>query len=882
MTNRGKFFIKLLCLIMAAVLLIAASGCGADPGNSGNSTPAKPAEETPASYNDGDFDKTPYEGLVFSRIYGNSAKKEAATSSGFIELYNSGEKPVDCTGLAVYYKSPSINSYKSYVFKDTVIGAGSFYLIKCAHSDSFDSSSEIISIDSSDDFWNVEINAGEIDLILGPASMPPAPDDLPEEFKNAVSYFRATDSYTFDTGCISALSKNKYAVRVTLTSDSGWETVDLTGSTSAKLRLILPQYSKGTAGAVKRCALNEVDFDHAPGMYGEQFYLTMKAAEGASIYYTEDGTDPRTSDTRKIYKAPLLLEDTSNMKIGQFSRAVYKEMGRSYYPPNGVTRLPGCYAFKACSEKNGEYSEVFSASYFVSPLYKEFNVTVMSVSIDTEEVIGENGFYNHYYGSENISNPRGIGVMEVFDKAGTRTGCANVELSVSGHGSSGAPMKSLKVFYKKSENESGGMEDKLYYDLFEGYSVNEKGQRITDFARLLLRNSGNDYGRTYIRDAYMQRVSRTLKLDTMAYAPALVFFNGCFWGVYNVRERYSGDYVESHHGIDKDNVALIESDYSQVHTNQNAPFVVTSGLDSDADAFNTLMEYIRSRDLSVQKNFDYVAGKLDLDSFIDMYVSRMYFNAVDWPENNIKIWRNRAGEGDPSNYDTKWHFTLLDMDFGVGFYDDLTAYDKTIWGAMYGRHCVVGTIMAQLLGNDAFREKFIYRFYELGSNILTPEYLESELDKIVAEREPFNYLQAKRWGVSDQEYANGIEVIREFVRKRQGIVLSSFLSEMKVDAAAIRSKFNNEACLTFKYAHIEKAYIDGNSIPATYYIPLNDGPVDIVVEFKVRKNYQINSVIYQDYDGNILKSLSPQEIESGTVKLYIDKAVKIIVECRKK
>ena len=224
-------------------------------------------------------------------------------------------------------------------------------------------------------------------------------------------------------------------------------------------------------------------------------------------------------------------------------------------------------------------------------------------------------------------------------------------------------MKSMKVFFKKSGNEGGGTEDKLYYDLFDGYSFNEKGQRITDFARLLLRNSGNDYGTTYIRDAFMQRAARILKADTMAYAPTLLFINGCFWGVYNARERYSGDYVESHHGIGKDNVAIIESDYSQVHTDQNAPFVLTSGLDSDPDAFNTLMEYIRSRDLSVQKNFDYVASKIDLDSFIDMYVARLYFNAIDWPENNIKIWRNRAGDGDPSNYDTKWHFTLLDTDF---------------------------------------------------------------------------------------------------------------------------------------------------------------------------------------------------------------------------
>ena len=66
----------------------------------------------------------------------------------------------------------------------------------------------------------------------------------------------------------------------------------------------------------------------------------------------------------------------------------------------------------------------------------------------------------------------------------------------------------------------------------------------------------------------MQRVTSVLNADTMATASTLVFVNGEFRGVYNMRERYSPEYVESHYGVDKNNVTVIESDYSRAYQHQ--------------------------------------------------------------------------------------------------------------------------------------------------------------------------------------------------------------------------------------------------------------------------------------------------------------------------
>ena len=38
----------------------------------------------------------------------------------------------------------------------------------------------------------------------------------------------------------------------------------------------------------------------------------------------------------------------------------------------------------------------------------------------------------------------------------------------------------------------------------------------------------------------------------------VVFLNGEYWGIYNLQERYSDNYVQEHHDINKKNVICIK------------------------------------------------------------------------------------------------------------------------------------------------------------------------------------------------------------------------------------------------------------------------------------------------------------------------------------
>lgn len=807
-------------------------------------TPTKTPTPTPVT------DITKYEDLVISKVYGHGGSTTGACEHSFIELTNTGSKSLNLGGLALYYKTGDTSEYTSFNLPSVSLGAGKSFLIRGAtcskNSVKFNTAGEVIRIEKYDAEWNITIDNKEVRLVLAPAGKSFNKSTQPAELTGKISYFVATDKYYFDTGYVDDLSKNKIAVRTAMKQDSGYFTTNLTKTTSSKLAQIAPVAMNGQAAKIIGSKLKEIQFSAPAGFYSSNFSLKLTAPSGYNtIYYTLDGSDPKTSSTRKTYGSGIALTDTSSKAFG----STYTT-GLNYVKNirSSVTKMIGGTVVKACAYNGTEYTGIYTNTYFVAPKMAGYGVTVMSVSLNTNEMFGTPGFYHNFNASSNDPNTRGAAFMEVFDPSGTRRGYSNIELSISGHGSSGTGMRSMKVFYKGAQNIEDGTESKLNYDLFDGYAVNSKGQNITEFSRLLLRNSGNDCGVSYIRDAYMQRVSRNLNIDTMAYAPVLLFVNGDFWGVYNARERYSGDYIESHYGIDKDNVALIESDYSQVHTNQNAPFVVSSGLDNDADDFNALVDYIKSHNMQVASSYTYVTSRLDIYSFMDMYVSRLYFSARDWPENNIKVWRNRSDK-DPSGFDNKWHFTLLDMDMGISFFTDAnnTTENSNFFGWIDVTSCVIGNIMHALIKNGSFKKQFLARFYEVLNEIYVPAEMEAELDKIVAERAPILALQTQRWGASTSTYNTSVSNMRKFVNNRYRYAIQYLCSYFGITEAYLKSISGNYVSASFSEVRLN-VKIDGETITNSF-VKKFDKSITLRVEVTPKEGFELIATLFTDANG---------------------------------
>ncbi len=731
-------------------------------------------------------------GLLIAAVHGTGKKgAEAVVDHGFVLLRNSTVEAASLKGLALYYKTEGEDPYVTFVFPDdATVPAGGTYLVRANAPADTAEANIIMRISHRDADWDVHIDNKEVRLLLAPAGLALDPAEDITARSDALSVFYASVTPHKSVYAVDDLTRNKIAVRTADKTYSGYHLVNLTRATTEGLEALCPTTSAGMTNEVVTSRLSEVIFSHAAGIYPTAFDLTLYAPEGYTIYYTTDGSDPSQArnTARKKYTGEIRMKDTSAVRWGPLTEQWW------YWP--GTDRQIGGTVIKACAIKGSTKTPVYTNTYFVTGDLAAYGVTVMSISLPADQFLG-NGFYERYQTSGDITatRPRGTGILEVFDPAGNRVGNSRVEMAVSGNGSSGAGMKSIRVYYKSKNNQDAGLQSDLHYDLFNGLARDAEGEVITSFSRLLLRNSGNDCGHSYIRDAYMQRACADLKADTMASASTLVFVNGEFWGVYNARERYSPEYIASHYGINKDNVAILESDYAALVYGKDpgAPYIIATGIAGDERDFNDLADYIRTHDMADPAHYAYACERLDLDSLMDLWIARLYFNARDWPENNMKVWRNRNPE-DPSGFDTKWHFALLDMDMGFSYFP---TYDENDTGEtanyfhdFFNPDTVFGDMTLHLLENSEFRDRFLGRFYTILCEVLTAERLSPILEDFIAERTPLMPLQEGRWlenGASVRVFEGDCADMRSFVANRNEYALRYLMERFGVTEEELKT-----------------------------------------------------------------------------------------------
>ncbi|MBK7500360.1 MAG: CotH kinase family protein [Ignavibacteriales bacterium] len=63
----------------------------------------------------------------------------------------------------------------------------------------------------------------------------------------------------------------------------------------------------------------------------------------------------------------------------------------------------------------------------------------------------------------------------------------------------------------------------------------------------------------YVQGGMVQTlIEQGMKLDYQDYRPSILFINGEYWGIHNIREKFNEHYVFCHHGVNKDNLDIIE------------------------------------------------------------------------------------------------------------------------------------------------------------------------------------------------------------------------------------------------------------------------------------------------------------------------------------
>ena len=77
---------------------------------------------------------------------------------------------------------------------------------------------------------------------------------------------------------------------------------------------------------------------------------------------------------------------------------------------------------------------------------------------------------------------------------------------------------------------------------------------IQMYETLMLRNSGSDWLQystgTMFRDGMIQSLAANrVDVDRQCYKPSILFINGEYWGIHNIRERTNSHFIETNYNL---------------------------------------------------------------------------------------------------------------------------------------------------------------------------------------------------------------------------------------------------------------------------------------------------------------------------------------------
>jgi len=260
-------------------------------------------------------------------------------------------------------------------------------------------------------------------------------------------------------------------------------------------------------------------------------------------------------------------------------------------------------------------------------------------------------------------------------------------------------------------------------------------------------------------------------LDIQAYQPAIVFINGEYWGIHELREANKNSwYYQYHHDINRD-----DPGYDiLVHTERNGnPYPQVD--EGDNNHWNAMMNYINTHDMNLSSNYEHLKTLIDIDNFITYMGHCIYVGKWDWPNNNDASWRPRIVDG-------KWKWIQYDMEtsFGVATglgpqYSMLGPQLNMLKAAIvgidipgferYGPH----PIMKRIYNNEEFKAAFLDWFDEHMDHEFHPDSMNLVLDSMVAEISPYMEEYKHRWpfiGNINGEWGDALDIVRDFNERR--------------------------------------------------------------------------------------------------------------------
>ena len=291
----------------------------------------------------------------------------------------------------------------------------------------------------------------------------------------------------------------------------------------------------------------------------------------------------------------------------------------------------------------------------------------------------------------------------------------------------------------------------------------KKNSNAKKHKRLIFRNSGNDFLQTHFKDAMLQQVIKDMDLDLQGFQPSVVFLNGEYWGIHNIREKYDKFYFKYKLGVKEDEVNILS---------------ICGGVEEGNNRdYKELTNFVRNNDLSKSENYNLVANKLDINNFIDFQIAEIYFANYDWPCNNFKIWK----DNDPTS---KWRFLIYDLDLSFGLFTANSMEHATSKNNKWP-HCECSNLLFRnLLKSKEFESEFLDRFVYCLENIFDHNRVNTIIDEfeLMYSLEIEEHIDRWNYPSSKDEWKNEIDEFRTFATNRQCYMSENIISYFRLSS----------------------------------------------------------------------------------------------------
>lgn len=511
----------------------------------------------------------------------------------------------------------------------------------------------------------------------------------------------------------------------------------------------------------------------------KDFSLTLSlpkdAPEGTQIYYTTDGREPTKSS--KLYTEAISINDSYSIRAKLF-----------------------CDGW--LSPRSTVQSYIF--------LDRDMTIPVISITTNDDYLNGKEGIFRVNSKANQVNWRRPIN-FELFDEPDKASVLNQIcETRIMGGQSRDWARKSMAIYSNKRFGAK-----RLEYEFFP-----DQRPGVTNFKSIMLRNAGNDIDGLYMRDAIMQRsMAEHADLDWQAWRPAVVYINGEYHCMLNIRERSNDDNIFTNYN-ELEDIDMIEI----AQENNKMVGEVKAGTSENYDKF---VKFYSERGHTLAEYAEWI----DWKEYINLMAMNLYFNNQDFPGNNIVMWRPRTEDG-------KWRWISKDTDFGLGLYGKEVEFNTIKWlydfNHTYDRdrkwaNTKEATMLFRNLMEDPdFNREFIDRslvymgdfLNEKGVRAIWDPMYELVKDELLIHRDELNPPNPWSWwggGNNEKNIENEVNNVRNWLSKRTDYYRKCLCDYYKVGTLAsmtVNKDMENaaEGHILFNGVELSNGTFDGKFI----------------------------------------------------------------------